>query len=144
MLPDIYPVINMVLNWGARRWNAAVTIRELLDYLCDRKSLIQRRQALLNPEETLHMLHALSGDIQYLENINFMTETGGMTVCDLLDEMVNKGLEQGRKEGIQEGIRALISTCRRLKLSFDETSATVQKEFSLGDDEIGKNMKLYW
>jgi len=28
----IYPVISMVLNWGERRWTAATTVRELIDY----------------------------------------------------------------------------------------------------------------
>ena len=141
----IYPVISLVLNWGEKRWTAATTIpdlldypvhrgaedylyrnrmhvfdmrfldreerslfegdmRVILDYLSDRESLIRRRQKLRNPEEVMRMLHALSGDTRYLENITIMKEEGGSVVCDLLDEMVNKGIEIGKQEGIEEGI----------------------------------------
>ena len=151
----IYPVISVVLNWGEKPWNAATTIRELLnypvaeaaedyldrnrihvfdmrflervvrerfegdvrvvlDYLCDRESMTQRRQKLRNPEEVMRMLHALSGDERYLERIPFMKEEGGRNVCDLFDSMVNIGIEQGIEQGIQQelqhGIRLLITT----------------------------------
>ncbi|MCM1541303.1 MAG: hypothetical protein NC121_08580 [Blautia sp.] len=114
-------------------------MRVVLDYLSDRESLVRRRQELRNPEEVMRMLHALSGDTRYLENAGLMKE-GGSTVCDLLDEMVNKGIEQGRREGL----KALISTCRERKLSFDETTAKVKEKFSLGDEEAGNSMRLYW
>lgn len=59
-----------------------------------------------------------------------------------------EGIKEGRKEGIREGIKtgikALITTCRELGVSFDETAARVKKNFSLGDEETKKNMQLYW
>lgn len=139
-------------------------VRVVLDYLSDRESLIRRRQKLRNPEEVMRMLHALSGDTRYLENITRMKEEGGATMCDLLDEMVNRGIELGKQEGIeegiqkgiqrgmyegiqkglQEGLKALISTCKELGISFDETVVKVKEKFCLGDDEAGNNMKLYW
>jgi len=73
-----------------------------------------------------------------------------------LDEMVHKGIVQGKQEGIeegmrrgmqkgiQEGLKALISTCKELGISFDETAVKVKEKFFLGDEETGNNMKLYW
>lgn len=98
------------------------------------------------------MLSALSSDARYLENIGFMKTEGRSTMCDLLDEMVNKGIVQGKQEGIeegmrkgiQEGLKALISTCKELGISFDETAIKVKEKFSLGDEETRNNMKLYW
>lgn len=110
------------------------------------------------------MFHALTGDARYLENIARMKEEGGSTVCDLLDEMVNKGREIGKQEGIeegmqkgmqeglqkgvqkgiQEGLKALISTCREFGLSFDATAVKVKENFCLGDEETGNSMELYW
>lgn len=131
-------------------------VRVVLDYLSDRESLIRRRQELRNPEAVMRMLHALSGDIRYLENTITMKEKGGLTVCDLLDEMVNKGIEMGKQEGIeegiqkgirkgiQEGLKALISTCRELGISFEETTIKVKEKFYLGDEEAKNTMKLYW
>lgn len=143
-------------------------MRVVLDYLSDRESLIRRRQELRNPEEVMRMFHALTGDTRYLENIARMKEEGGSTVCDLLDEMVNKGREIGKQEGIeegmqkgmqkgmqeglqkgvqkgiQEGLKALISTCREFGLSFDATAVKVKENFCLGDEETGNSMELYW
>lgn len=72
-------------------------VRIVLDYLSDRKSLIQRKQKLRNPGEVLRMLYALSGDERYLENITFMEEGEGKSMCDLLDEAENRG-KQGNTE----------------------------------------------
>lgn len=180
----IYPVISLVLNWSDRRWTAATSVRELLnypvpaeaedyldknrihvfdmrfldkrvrmlfqgdtrvvlDYLCDRESLSDRRQKLQNPEEVLRMLHALSGDERYLENIAFVKE-GGRTVCDLLDEMVNKGIEQGKLEGIRQGIQALITTCREVGVTFTETAVKLGEKFSLTPEETEGYLREYW
>ena len=85
-------------------------------------------------------------------------------MCDLLDEMVNKGIEIGKKRGIEEGLqkglqeglqkglqkglqdglKALISTCRGFGFSFEETAERVKENFCLGDEETGNSMKLYW
>ncbi|MGN0167302.1 MAG: Rpn family recombination-promoting nuclease/putative transposase, partial [Acetatifactor sp.] len=70
-------------------------VRIVLDYLSDRESLIQRKQKLKNPEEVMRMLYALSGDIRYLENITFMEEGEGKSMCDLLDEAENRGIQKG-------------------------------------------------
>lgn len=123
-------------------------VRVVLDYLSDRESLIQRRQRLRNPEEVLRMLHALSGDVRYLENITFVEE-GGKTVCDLLDEMMNKGIEQGKQEGLKEGLKegikeGMITTCKELGATFAETSARLKEKFPLDDAEVQRDMALYW
>ena len=115
-------------------------VRVVLDYLSDRESLIRRNQKLRNPEEVMRMLHALTGDIRYLENIKFMEEEGGRNMCDLLDAAENRGVQRG----LQKGLKALITTCKELGISFEETAAKLKEKYSLGDTEVQKNMKLYW
>ena len=161
-------VFDMRFMDGTVREKFEGDVRVVLDYLSDRDSLIRRRQKLRNPEEVMRMLHALSGDIRYLESIAVMKEEGGSTMCDLLDEMVNRGIDMGKREGIeegiqkglqkgiqegmqkgiqkglQEGIKALISTCRELGISFEETVGKVKEKFCLGDEEIRNSMELYW
>ena len=44
-------------------------LRIILDYLCDRESLLKRNQTMKHPEEVIRMLHALTGDDQYLNSI---------------------------------------------------------------------------
>ena len=90
-----------------------------------------------------------------LEEMN-VKEEDEITVCELFDQYTRRGrkegIKEGRKEGIREGIKegiktgikALITTCRELGVSFDETADRVKKNFSLGDEETKKNMQLYW
>lgn len=68
-------------------------------------------------------------------------------------EGLQEGRQEGRQEGIQEGIRqgmeegerkAVISICKKLGMSYNETVANVKENFSLGDEDIQKYMKLYW
>ena len=62
-----------------------------------------------------------------------------------LSEGRKEGLSEGRKQGIKEGrLEGIISTCRELGVSFDETVAKVKEKFSLGEEEARKNMQLYW
>ena len=73
-------------------------------------------------------------------------------MCDLLDEMVEKGMRkgvkagrrEGRREGIVQGIKALIMTCRELGVSFEETANKVRNRFQLTEKETRKHMELYW
>ncbi|MCM1542231.1 MAG: Rpn family recombination-promoting nuclease/putative transposase [Blautia sp.] len=177
----IYPVISVVLNWGEKPWNAATSIRELLDYpisrmaedyldknrihvfdmrflsrtvrerfegdvrvvldyLSDNESLIRRNQKLRNPEEVMRMLHALSGDERYLDNIKFVEEEGGRRVCPLLDSMVNKGLQQG----IQQGIQTLIATYKEFGVTYEAAAAGVKEKYGLEDAEVQRDMAMYW
>ena len=119
-------------------------VRVVLDYLSDRESLTDRRQKLKNPEEVMRMLHALSGDVRYLENIAFMKENGGRNMCELLDEMMNKGIEKGIQQGIQRGEQILVTTCKELGISFEDTAIKLKEKYLLGDVEVQRDMKLYW
>ena len=115
-------------------------MRIILDYLSDRGSLMRRNQKPRNPEEVMRMLYALSGDRRYLENITFMGAEGGRKMCDLLDEMMEKGM----KKGVAQGVEALIVTCHELGVSFEETACKVKLRFHLTENETAKNMRLYW
>lgn len=189
----IYPVISMVLNWGESRWDAAMSVRELLDhpvapvaeeyldrnrihvfdmrfldqavreqfegdarvvldYLCDPAGMRLRNQRLRNPEEVMRMLHALSGDERYLSSIEYMKEGGGRKVCELLDEMVNKGIEQGIAQGIEQGIaqgieqgiQILVATYKEFDVAYEAAAAGVKEKYGLDDAEVEKDMALYW
>lgn len=185
----IYPVISVVLNWGEKPWEAATSIRELLDYplsdmaeeyldknrihvfdmrfldrtvrerfdgdirvvldyLSDGDGMLRRNQKLRNPEEVMRMLYALSGDERYLKGIAFMKEEGGRRVCELLDSMVNKGiqqgLQQGRQEGLQQGVKVLITTYKELGITYETAAAGVKEKYGLDDVEVQKDMMLYW
>lgn len=81
VFPVFWHVFDMRFLDGVVRDLFEGDTRVVLDYLSDRESLVRRRQKLRNPEEVMRMLHALSGDARYLENITFVKEGGG-AVCD--------------------------------------------------------------
>ena len=108
-----------------------------------------------HPEEVIRMLHALTGDDQYLHSIPLFTspaKKGESTVCDLINsyytEGHNTGLIEGRNfgliEGRNQGIQALILACKDFGCSFENTLARIKDSFSLSDDEALEDMKLYW
>jgi len=65
---------------------------------------------------------------------------GGKTVIDIIG--ITK--EEGKKEGLQQGIRALVTTCKEFGATFEETANKLKEKFSLTDAEIQRGMKLYW
>ena len=58
------------------------------------------------------------------------------------ERAIGRGI--GLTEGLEQGIRALITTCKRLGVSYENTEESVRREFKLSDDEIVNNMILYW
>ena len=126
-------------------------LRIILDYLCDRESLLNRNQTMKHPEEVIRMLHALTGDDQYLDSIPLFTspaKKGESTVCDLINSYYTKGVTEGHNTGLIEGrnqvIQALISNCKDLGCSFENTLDRIKNSLSLSDDEALEDMKLYW
>ena len=123
-------------------------VRVILDYLSDRESMVNRKQKLKNPAEVMRMLHALSGDARYLDGIAFMEEEGGRSVCDLLDYMINKGIQQGlqegKQQGLQQGVQVLITTYKEFGITYEAAAAGVKEKYSLNDTEVQRDMELYW
>ena len=149
------PVFNMCFLSKDVREKFQGDLRIILDYLCDRESLLNRNQTMKHPEEVIRMLHALTGDDQYLNSIPLFTspaKKGESTVCDLINsyytEGHNTGLIEGRNSGLIEGrnqvIQALISNCKDLGCSFENTLDRIKNSLSLSDDEALEDMKLYW
>lgn len=149
------PVFNMCFLSKDVREKFQGDLRIILDYLCDRESLLKRNQTMKHPEEVIRMLHALTGDDQYLNSIPLFTspaKKGASTMCDLINsyytEGHNTGLIEGRNSGLIEGrnqvIQALISNCKDLGCSFENTLDRIKNSLSLSDDEALEDMKLYW
>lgn len=54
------------------------------------------------------------------------------------------GIQQGMQQGIQEGIQILIATCKEFGATFAETCVKLKEKYLLDDAEIQKDMALYW
>lgn len=127
-------------------------MRHVVDYLAEGNSFRSDRP-VVHKEALVRLLRALGGDMnvedtaRILEEMN-VKEEDEITMCELFDQYTRRGRKEGIKEGLseglQKGLQALISTCRELGVSFDETATKVREKFSLGEEEARKNMQLYW
>ena len=61
-------------------------------------------------------------------------------MCEVLDEIFN----DGKEEGLKEGIRALIEACRELGASREDTLTRILNHFSLPQQQVEEYMALYW
>lgn len=141
------PVFNMCFLSKDFREKFHGDLRIILDYLCDRESLLKRNQTMKHPEEVIRMLHALTGDDQYLDSIPLFTspaKKGETTVCDLINSYYTEGHNSGLIEGRNQGIQALILACKDFGCNFENTLTRIKDSFSLSDDEAMEDMKLYW
>lgn len=121
-------------------------MRIILEYLTDEENVDKLEQKVSHPAALLELMQALSGDDRYgtavesLMDENETEEGGKWTVCKLMD----KYWGGGKQEGLQEGIKALISTCRELGASFETTKEKVKEKFALDDSKVKESMTLYW
>ncbi len=123
-------------------------MRHVADYLAEGNGFRSDRP-VVHKEALIRLLRALGGDTdvedtaRILEEMN-VKEEDEITMCELFDQYTRRGIKEGFSEGLQQGLKALISTCRELGVSFDETAARVKEKFSLEDEETRNSMQLYW
>ncbi len=73
-------------------------------------------------------------------------------MCKLIDEFwekgrkegIQQGMQQEIQQGIQQGIQVLVTTCRELGATFEETSGKLKEKFGLPDADVQREMELYW
>ena len=97
----------------------------------------------------IKLLRVLSGDENVedteaiLQEMN-VKEEDEISMCELFDHYIRKGKREGRIEGRAEVIPAMIRTCKRFHISYQDTADSIRRELKLPDSEIEENMKLYW
>lgn len=81
-------------------------MRIVADYLAEGKKYEPTEQKIVDVGGTMRMLHTLTGDISFMDNIEKLEEMqkrgGVVTMCEVVDKFVQRGREQGIKEGIKE------------------------------------------
>lgn len=60
-------------------------------------------QPIADVEGTMRMLHALTGETDFINHIEILQECqergGGVTMCEVVDKFVARGREQGIQQG---------------------------------------------
>ena len=62
---------------------------------------------------------------------------GQVNMCSALEELEKKAEQKGM-------IKGTIKTCKKIKLSREETTKNIIEEFSLSNEEAEKCMEMYW
>ena len=63
---------------------------------------------------------------------------------DILDVGIQRGMELGRKQGIEQGIIALIETCHEFEHTKEETVSSIMKKFELSEETARNYVEKYW
>jgi len=136
------------------RQRLTTDIRVLVDYVACQKDTKKRKNLLREGfhrirywKETLTALSAIAGDRRYIQMIKVWEENTKKEnveeeedMCEVLDEIFN----DGKEEGIKEGISALIEACREFGVTQENTLHRILKRFSLSQQQAEEYMTLYW
>ena len=71
-------------------------------------------------------------------------EGGQINMCGALEELVDKGRQEGIQRGRLEGILANIRTCKTFHISKEDTIKNIAKEFSLPEEDAIEYVEKYW
>lgn len=86
-------------------------MRIVVDYLAEGEKYRPTDQEIVDPEATMRMLNALTGELVFLDNIKLLQEqqekggkiTMGYAMSMLLERGREQGVQEGREQGVQEG-----------------------------------------
>lgn len=123
-------------------------MRIVLDYLAEGNTF-QSNQKVIHKAALIKMINVLSGEDDsiaesvILEEMN-IREEDEITVCELFEQYVRKGRQEGKQEERQSSIKALILTCMELGADYGTTAEKVRVRFQLSEEGVTENMKLYW
>ena len=118
-------------------------MRVVVDYLAEGEKYEPTEQKIVDVESTMRMLYALTGDtdfINYIEKLEEVQQRGGwVTMCEVVDKFVQRGREQGIKEGIKkEKLRcaaAFVKETVMQKQSEEYIMDMLQTYFQLKEEE---------
>lgn len=118
-------------------------MRVVVDYLAEGKKYEPTQQKIADVDGTMRMLYALTGDtdfINYIEKLEKIQKRGGrVTMCEVVDKFVQRGREQGIKEGIKEEktrcAAAFVKETVTQKQSKEYIIAMLQTCFQLKEEE---------
>ena len=123
-------------------------MRIVLDYLAEGNDYCSNRK-VIHKEALIRMINVLSGDDDGLTEADILQkmnikEEDEITVCELFEQYVRKGRQEGRQEERKDCIKALIITCMELGADYRTTAEKVKARFQLSDENVTESMNLYW
>lgn len=122
-------------------------MRVVVDYLAEGKQYEPTSQEITDVHGTLRMLHALTGETDFIENIERLQESqkrgGRVTMCEVVDKFVQRGREQGIKEGQMRCAAAFVKESVMQKQSKEYIAGILQTCFQLKEEEADNLYREY-
>lgn len=84
------------------------------------------------------VIGAITQSQKLIDHALKLEQNGGqVNMCSALEELEKKAEQKGM-------IKGTIKTCKKIKLSREETTKNIIEEFSLSNEEAEKCMEMYW
>ena len=105
------------------------------------------RGVVAKHRETWYALSTIKKDKrykEYIETINDQKLSGGVNMCETLDFIEKRGIEQGIEQGIERGIKELVETVKELTNSKETAINSLMKRYELTQEVAKEKVELYW
>ncbi len=114
-------------------------MRIVADYLAEGKKYEPVDQEITDIDGTMHMLYALTGETDFINNIEMMLERqkkgDRVTMCEVVDKFVQRGREQGILEEKIRNATAFVKESVLQKQSREYIIGILQTCFQLKEEE---------
>lgn len=103
--------------------------RYVADYLVQKRmtdNYTPSPNVLRHVDETLKLMTVLTGDIRFEEAVSELPSKGGVSMCEILDRVENRGIEKGLSRGKSIGEERLCSLINAMAADHFGTDALVR------------------
>lgn len=103
--------------------------RYVADYLVQKRmtdNYTPSPNVLRHVDETLKLMTVLTGDIRFEEAVSELPSKGGVSMCEILDRVENRGIEKGLSQGKSIGEERLCSLINAMAADHFGTDALVR------------------
>lgn len=95
-------------------------------------------------EVTVRTIAVMTDYTEILEYLEDRDEEGEVNMCIAVEGIREKYINKGIETGIKEGIRALITTCQELNISYECVLGKLGEKYHLSQEDARNYMNLYW
>ena len=101
------------------------------------------RGVIAKHKETWYALSTIKKDKRYKDYVDTISEkelAGGVDMCETLDFIEKRGIEQG----IEQGIKGLVEAVKEFTNSKEATINSLMKSYQLTEEVAKEKVELYW
>lgn len=96
-------------------------------------------------EDAFDVVVNYTNSLELVEVKNILKEKDGkVNMCKGLRDWIEEERQEGKKEGREEGVVALVNTCKSLNASREITIQKLQEQFGLLEEIATEKVEMYW